>query len=692
MKNKHLLLIFVVLSLTCVLLTACGGGDDTTTPAVTTAAPTTTAPATTAPPVTTAPLTTVTPVFEDAVVTYDGEEKTVAISGLPTGSVVLYSINDGADVGAVSLIEPGIYTVLAKVTLPEGYALADGADLTATLTINKATINVGGVVLADTNTTYELGLAVAIAFDELPLGVTATYKINGVDGNSATNAGTYTVVATLAAEDAAHYELVGVADADLEATLTIGKATINVSGVGFASAQEYYTGSPISLSVSALPTGVAVSYTIDGAEGNSATEIGEYELVATLAPTDPDNYVLEGDTTLEATLEIGDFEEHDMSGIAFVGAPYQLVYDDTIPALVVNEADLPEGVRVTYKYYRGTELIDLADIGAAGDYAVEAVFTTNVPNYKNPDTIRVEFTIAKKQIDLKDLAIADKTVTYAPGTAASIEATGIPTANVTFGYTINGAEGNSATNAGTYTVVFSIAVTDPDNYELINAPADLEATLTINKAQIDLKDLAISDKTVTYAPGTAVSIEATGIPTANVTFGYTINGAEGNSATNAGTYTVVFGIAVADPDNYELVNVPTVDALTATLTISKKPITLAEIAEPSWIYASMNGYDAEEKAILVSKNAAYSYVMTLTDESLTALSGYGITVSYETVKKNGTGSEPVADNAVTATGSYKTTVSFASEGNYLLEDITVSLDWAVCLGGEDAWTPPVNPD
>lgn len=65
--------------------------------------------------------------FEDAVFTYDGTKKSLAIGGtaLPEGVTVEYLNNEK--------IEPGEYTVTARFTVPEGYAPI--ADMTAVLTI-----------------------------------------------------------------------------------------------------------------------------------------------------------------------------------------------------------------------------------------------------------------------------------------------------------------------------------------------------------------------------------------------------------------------------------------------------------------------------------------------------------------------------------------------------------------------------
>jgi len=118
----------------------------------------------------------------NATYTYDGTAKSLAAAGiLPSGATTgTYVGNAKTDVG--------IYPV--TVTIGGGTNYEDLA-LTATLTINKAQIT--GLTLPNATYTYD-GIAKSLAVaGTLPTGVT----VAAYTGNTKTNAGTYTVEATL---------------------------------------------------------------------------------------------------------------------------------------------------------------------------------------------------------------------------------------------------------------------------------------------------------------------------------------------------------------------------------------------------------------------------------------------------------------------------------------------------------------
>ena len=96
------------------------------------------------------------------------------------------------------------------------------ADMTATLRINKAVIDMSGVKLEDVTVTYD-GQSHGIAVSGLPAGVTVTYE-----GNDRTDAGVYTVTARFASEDS-NYELT---ITELTAKLTITASGQKKSNTG----------------------------------------------------------------------------------------------------------------------------------------------------------------------------------------------------------------------------------------------------------------------------------------------------------------------------------------------------------------------------------------------------------------------------------------------------------------------------
>ena len=187
--------------------------------------------------------------------------------------------------------------------------------------------------------------------------------------------------------------------------------------------------------------------------------------------------------------------------------------------------------------------------------------------------------------------------------------------------------------------------------------------------------------------GEEKTVAVGGLP-AGATVSYSINGGATVSSvavSDAGTYTVVAYITL--PVSY----VP-VDPMTATITITKKSITIAALAPFTWVYDEQVGYDAELDAIRVDSDDVFSYTMTLDADTLEVLAENGITVSYTTVKAVGTGTEDVA-NEVTARGVYRTVAVLTVDGNnYEATDdgYEIELDWAICLSDASSWTPVVK--
>lgn len=82
----------------------------------------------------------------------------------------------------------------------------------------------------------------------------------------------------------------------MTATLTINKATIDMSGVKFENMTVKYDGKSHSIEVTGLPDGVTVTYV-----GNGQTEVGKYTVTAKFAVGE--NYEAIADMTAELTIE-----------------------------------------------------------------------------------------------------------------------------------------------------------------------------------------------------------------------------------------------------------------------------------------------------------------------------------------------------------------------------------------------------
>ena len=211
--------------------------------------------------------------FADESVTYDGQAHSLEIAGtLPNGVTVTYEGNDK--------VNAGTYTVTASF-IGDYDNYIEIADLTATLTIAKATYDMSGITFEGGSFTYD-GQAHSLAISgDLPTGVTVTYE-----GNEKVNAGTYTVTAKFAGDP--NYNDIP----DMTATLTIAKAAYDMSGIIFENDSVTYDGQAHSLAISGdLPTGVTVTY-----EGNDKENAGTYTITAKFAG-DYDNYEVIADLT-----------------------------------------------------------------------------------------------------------------------------------------------------------------------------------------------------------------------------------------------------------------------------------------------------------------------------------------------------------------------------------------------------------
>lgn len=164
--------------------------------------------------------------FEDKEVTYNGQEQTLSISGLPEGISlgVDYEYYSGDTKLKSAPINAGIYKVVAKFS-GGGVNYDTIADKEATLTINKATYAIDGV-LKDKTVTYD-GTAHVLEIDgTIPDEIEVAYEYyNGTTklNDAPVNAGIYTVVVKFTVSD--NYNTIS----DLNAELEISKADIEIT-------------------------------------------------------------------------------------------------------------------------------------------------------------------------------------------------------------------------------------------------------------------------------------------------------------------------------------------------------------------------------------------------------------------------------------------------------------------------------
>src|SRR5690606_25913141 len=180
----------------------------------------------------------------------------LAIVGtLPAGTSVSYTIDGDAGNGATDV---GTYHLTATIT---GGANYNDLVLNAELEITITKSDITGITFVDGSFGYDGTEKLLEISGTLPTGTSVSYVSNG-----RTELGSQTVTANISGG-------VNYNDLTLYADLTIVKGTI--ADVTFDDASFVYDGTEKTLAITGtLPTGASVSYTIEGAAGNGATDGG----------------------------------------------------------------------------------------------------------------------------------------------------------------------------------------------------------------------------------------------------------------------------------------------------------------------------------------------------------------------------------------------------------------------------------
>ena len=193
------------------------------------------------------------------VYTYTGEEQTVSGAVLNHGETELvYSSNT-----FVTVAEGNGMVVTVSAAETENYT---AVSVEIVITVNKADYDMSGVIFADVEFVYDGSEKTLTLGGELPDGV--TYSLSE---NIRTEAGVTVVTATFIG-DGENYNAIP----DMTATLTVLKATYDMSGITFEDVTFVMDGTVRSIKISGtLPDGVSVEYI-----GNGQSEDGVYVVTA----------------------------------------------------------------------------------------------------------------------------------------------------------------------------------------------------------------------------------------------------------------------------------------------------------------------------------------------------------------------------------------------------------------------------
>ncbi len=493
--------------------------------------------------------------FDNSTVTYDGDAHSINITGtLPTGVSVSYEGNGKTNAGT--------YTVTAIFT-NDNPNYKDIANMTATLIIEKAAIDISGISFDNASKQYNGNIQALEITGTLPDGITGvTYECD----KEIKNVGTYTIYAIFE-YDTENYEPVS----SLSAVLTITKGVYDMSGISFNDATYTFDNLPHRIVISGtLPEGVTVSYN----DTDSYTNVGTYDYIAYFTG-DSDNYELIANKT--ATLTISK-KTIDLSGITFSGATY--TYDGSVKSLTYT-GTLPD--EITNVAYTNNDQTD------AGDYEVTLTFIYDATNYiASTDSMKATLTINKKEIDNSGITLPDGTFTY-DGSVKSLAYSGtLPSGITGVNY-----EGNNKVNAGSYDVVMTFNY-DINNYTVTTS--QVSGVLTINKATPTTLGI-----TVNYDEGIG-SFFSTNKTTSSITYNgtYDVSGTiqynDARENLEIGTLSYSYIFTPTDSTNYE--------SVTGTVEIITK--------------ATVKYYDGETllNTLYVAKND------TATNSALPAKTGY----------------------------------------------------------------------
>ena len=293
--------------------------------------------------------------FEDLDVVYNGEFYTLEVKNVPEGTTVTYASTN-------RFRTAGEYQVTA-ILRKDAYEMKE---MTATITIRKADYDLSGISFEDKTEDYDGNAHVLEMTGEWPAGLYVDYTITREGGreekgNSATNAGVYTVEARFSGDTVNYNEV-----ESLHATLNIRQATIDMSGITFSDKTVVYDRTRQSIVVEGtLPRSVNVTYI-----NNERVNAGVYEVKAVFSVDDTVNYAPIETKTATLTILKADY---DMSTVHFNGT--KVTYDGEEKRIEI-QGQLPTGITVSYE---GNVGID------AGSYEATAIFASNNVNYNDPE-------------------------------------------------------------------------------------------------------------------------------------------------------------------------------------------------------------------------------------------------------------------------------------------------------------------
>jgi|GEM_PF-5098018 len=536
---------------------------------------------------------------------YDGTVKNISViaPNLPEGSEIKYYLGGAEFFGTA---EPGEYEITVSVNVPDGFSVAYIKEK-AVLTIDKATVSMSGVRFESAAYDYDGTEKTLLISGQLPDSVSVRYE-----NNKGTDAGEYRATAYFDADTRYYYEIM-----PLSAKLTIRKAALNYSRLGFSDKTATYNGNFQHIAFESLPEGLYVTYYLgEVSEANRIADItvafkdsGTYQIVAVMDADEiyRKNYVF--DSQVRATLEIrkADF----VNNLQWKDVPTAYIYDGE--GITAGEGgdiclagDLPAGVNgefsegATYSYFykvNGAYVPITSENStkiAVGTYTVAARFTMPEgyeANYNALPDMEFSYAINKASYDMSGVSFTGETFAFDGGSRVyavtrpegfdddvlikySMNENGV-------GFTAETETPYSVRDAGTYQIRATFVYQKSElvaNYLAIPA---ITINVKVNPLAVELGDVTFFNRVFTYQAETARSLEISGTLPDGVEVGYSAN----NAQINAGVYSVTAQFSyrlngnIVDTRNYYFTrNSSRIDyAMTATLTINKASYTESDV-------------------------------------------------------------------------------------------------------------------
>ncbi len=630
--------------------------------------------------------------FENATFTYDGQPKTIAVTGLPEGATVMYSVNGGEEVEEVSVVNAGVYTVVAKITLPAGYEAH--ADMVATLTVNGTgtRLSLNGASFVGGTYSYDGEAHFPTLVGTLPEGIGYTFT----KGTGVVNAGDSSIFdVTFAINDPDMAKNYLPPEPITGLVVSVEKAVIDMSKISFKNVTVPFDGKYHSLAITGdLHEVLKVTY--DG----GAVKKGTVDVTATFSfkdPADAANYAIPaGKETMTAKLTIGP-GDFDLSQMNFADRTTYYNGIDQTPKF----NNLPEGLvaRVDTFLMIGDALIPCDEIVYPDTYRVAVTFSFaegyTEADYTLPATREFSFTVTKKPLDGLALpswdmgagwvTVGDDGYFLANGSPFTVGIAGLPAAteDYTVIATITGDNGKS--EVGTYTVSVAFAI-ESDYYVLPEGYALPDIAYQIAANEIDDTQFTLEGDELTYdgeahkvelGYAAGVTPESLGIKEVIVKI-YDANGVEvteegAEGFKNAGTYRYVFSFIADEEKGYAPME------KVVTLTIAKKVISLSDLTEDEkieWIADGDQENVLSETSYLLSDGKKHT--VTLSDATVAILEKYSFQVRKYT---RSSGTRP---------GEYTVTATLTCDENHEIAEGSekITMPWAIAE--EDSWSEGIE--